>query len=48
MLTMNIYDKFARLQGPFFVLAPMDDVTDSVFRQVVQQTGLRMEPQMAE
>jgi tRNA-dihydrouridine synthase len=24
---------------PFFVLAPMDDVTDTVFRQVVQQTA---------
>src|SRR5579862_8836424 len=26
---------FADLPKPFFVLAPMDDVTDSVFRQVV-------------
>ena len=29
---MNILDKLPR---PFFVLAPMDDVTDTVFRQVV-------------
>lgn len=29
---MNIWDKLA---PPFFVLAPMDDVTDTVFRQVV-------------
>lgn len=29
---MNVYDK---LPKPFFVLAPMDDVTDTVFRRVV-------------
>jgi tRNA-dihydrouridine synthase len=29
---MNVFDSLPR---PFFVLAPMDDVTDSVFRQVV-------------
>jgi tRNA-dihydrouridine synthase len=28
-----------RLSKPFFVLAPMDDVTDSVFRQVVASTA---------
>lgn len=28
-------ERFAGLPKPFFVLAPMDDVTDSVFRQVV-------------
>lgn len=27
------------LPRPFFVLAPMDDVTDSVFRQIVAETG---------
>lgn len=27
------------LSKPFFVLAPMDDVTDSVFRQIVAETG---------
>ena len=35
---MDIYDKFRSshpLGRPLFVLAPMDDVTDSVFRQVV-------------
>jgi tRNA-dihydrouridine synthase len=32
---MNLFDK---LPKPFFVLAPMDDVTDTVFRQVVQST----------
>ena len=30
---------FEKLPKPFFVLAPMDDVTDTVFRQVVQQTA---------
>ena len=29
---MNIYSKLPR---PFFVLAPLDDVTDVVFRQIV-------------
>lgn len=29
---MNVYE---RLPKPFFVLAPMDDVTDAVFRQVI-------------
>lgn len=31
--------EFHNLPKPFFVLAPMDDVTDTVFRQVVQQTA---------
>jgi tRNA-dihydrouridine synthase len=30
---------FNNLQRPFFVLAPMDDVTDTVFRQMVQSTA---------
>lgn len=30
---------FRELPKPFFVLAPMDDVTDTVFRQMVQQTA---------
>jgi tRNA-dihydrouridine synthase len=33
---MNILDN---LPKPFFVLAPMDDVTDTVFRQIVLQTA---------
>lgn len=33
---MNIWDK---LPQPFFVLAPMDDVTDTVFRQIVAGTA---------
>lgn len=33
---MNIY---AQLTRPFFVLAPMDDVTDTVFRQIIQGTA---------
>jgi tRNA-dihydrouridine synthase len=33
---MNIWEK---LDTPFFVLAPMDDVTDIVFRQIVGQTA---------
>ncbi|MEK7599608.1 MAG: tRNA-dihydrouridine synthase [Patescibacteria group bacterium] len=28
-------DLYKNLQGPFFVLAPMDDVTDTVFRRIV-------------
>lgn len=32
---MNIWDE---LPKPFFVLAPMDDVTDTVFRQVIAAT----------
>lgn len=32
-------DLFARLPRPFFVLAPMDDVTDTVFRQIVTTTA---------
>ncbi len=32
--TMNIWQE---LKKPFFVLAPMDDVTDTVFRQVVAE-----------
>lgn len=31
--------KLASLPKPFFVLAPMDDVTDTVFRQVVASTA---------
>jgi tRNA-dihydrouridine synthase len=30
-------DNLHALSGPFFVLAPMDDVTDTVFRQIVAQ-----------
>lgn len=30
---------YANLPKPFFVLAPMDDVTDTVFRQIVQNTA---------
>src|SRR5579875_2505746 len=33
---MNIYTKLPR---PFFVLAPMDDVTDTVFRRIVASTA---------
>src|SRR3989344_7245184 len=33
---MNLFDS---LPKPFFVLAPMDDVTDTVFRQVVASTA---------
>lgn len=31
--------RYHDLPQPFFVLAPMDDVTDTVFRQIVQQTA---------
>jgi len=30
-------DVFSGLPKPFFVLAPMDDVTDTVFRQIVAE-----------
>lgn len=36
---INIWQELAKSHTPFFVLAPMDDVTDTVFRQVVQQTA---------
>lgn len=32
-------NSFPNLPRPFFVLAPMDDVTDTVFRQVVAETA---------
>ncbi len=32
---MNIWSQLAKRERPFFVLAPMDDVTDTVFRQIV-------------
>lgn len=31
--------KLARLPKPFFVLAPMDDVTDTVFRRIIADTA---------
>jgi tRNA-dihydrouridine synthase len=33
---MNAFEDLDNLPRPFFVLAPMDDVTDSVFRRVVE------------
>lgn len=35
--TKNIWKKISEQNKPFFVLAPMDDVTDTVFRQIVQK-----------
>jgi tRNA-dihydrouridine synthase len=32
-------NSYAQLPKPFFVLAPMDDVTDTVFRQTIQKTA---------
>jgi tRNA-dihydrouridine synthase len=32
-------NKLAQLPRPFFVLAPMDDVTDTVFRQIIADTA---------
>ena len=32
---MNIWKKLQSNKKPFYVLAPMDDVTDTVFRQIV-------------
>jgi tRNA-dihydrouridine synthase len=36
---MNFWQKLSNKKKPFFVLAPMADVTDAVFRQVVIKTG---------
>ena len=33
----NIWQKLKTDKKPFFVLAPMDDVTDTVFRQIVKK-----------
>jgi len=35
---MNIWDKLAQ-NSPFFILAPMDDVTDTSFRQLVAEVA---------
>ncbi len=35
--TNNIWSKLTEQKKPFFVLAPMDDVTDTVFRRIVQK-----------
>lgn len=32
-------EQYKNLKKPFFVLAPMDDVTDAVFRQVISETS---------
>ena len=37
-MTTNFW---AELPKPFFILAPMEDVTDVVFRHVVQTAGDR-------
>ena len=34
-MSNNIWQKLQESKKPFFVLAPMDDVTDTVFRQIV-------------
>lgn len=36
IVTMNIWEE---LQTPFFILAPMDDVTDTVFRRIIADTA---------
>lgn len=36
---MNIWQQLKKKKQPFFVLAPMDDVTDTVFRQIVVKTA---------
>lgn len=37
-MTNNIYQKLKK-QGPVFSLAPMEDVTDTVFRRLIQSCG---------
>jgi tRNA-dihydrouridine synthase len=39
ILVRNIANFWATLPKPFFVLAPMEDVTDVVFRHVVKEAG---------
>ncbi len=36
---MNFWQKLSKKRKPFFVLAPMADVTNAVFRQVILKTG---------
>ncbi len=36
---MNIWQQLKKKKQPFFILAPMDDVTDTVFRQIVAKTA---------
>ncbi len=38
-LMKNIWQQLSQAKRPFFVLAPLDDVTDTVFRQVVLKAG---------
>lgn len=33
----NIWQQLKKNKQPFFVMAPMDDVTDTVFRRIVQK-----------
>ncbi len=35
----NIWQKLSAADKPFFALAPLDDVTDTVFRQIVNMAG---------
>lgn len=35
----NFWQEISKLQRPFWVLAPMEDVTDTVFRQVIARCG---------
>lgn len=36
---MNIYQSLLQKNKPIFILAPMEDVTDTVFRQIIIQCG---------
>lgn len=38
-LAMNFWQKLKNKKNPIMVLAPMEDVTDTVFRQVIAKTG---------
>lgn len=38
-VNMNIWQKIVKKKRPFFVLAPMADVTDSPFRQIISACG---------
>ncbi|KKQ71424.1 MAG: dihydrouridine synthase DuS [Candidatus Peregrinibacteria bacterium GW2011_GWC2_39_14] len=36
---MNFWEKLGKSERPFFCLAPMEDVTDTCFRQIVMKAG---------
>src|SRR3989338_8229714 len=39
IIKKNIWESLKASRRPFFVLAPMDDVTDTLFRKIVKRVG---------